>query len=87
MKEQNGSPVSADQVVVEPVRTEPLKTIELPIERVDRTPVVFTNKQLGLQLAGILFRPQGQICEGECGRNPEIFRRNTIKRTRLWTQI
>lgn len=60
MKEENENPVSADQVVVEPVRTEPLKTIELPIERVDRTPVVFTNKQLGLQLAGILFRPQGR---------------------------
>lgn len=60
MKEQNESPVSSDQIVAEPVRTEPLKTISLPIERVDRTPVAFENKQLGLRLAGILFRPAGR---------------------------
>lgn len=54
------SPVSSDQVVVEPVRTEPLRTIknELPIEKTDRTPVVFENKQLKLALSGILYRPR-----------------------------
>lgn len=49
---------SGDGLVPEPTHTEPLKTITLPIERVDRTPVVFENRQLGLKLAGILFRPR-----------------------------
>lgn len=58
MDNKKESPVSSDQVVAEPVRTEPLKTIELPIEKVDRTPVVIDNRELGLKLAGILFRPR-----------------------------
>lgn len=60
MTSKKESPVSADQVVVEPVRTEPLRTIkdELPIEETDRRPVVFENKELKLRLSGILFLPR-----------------------------
>lgn len=49
-----------DNILPEPSRNEPLKTIEaeLPIENVDRTPVVFENKDLKLKLSGILFTPR-----------------------------
>lgn len=50
---------ATDDMVPEPTRTEPLKLIEpeLPIENVERTPVVFENKDLKLKLSGILFQP------------------------------
>lgn len=58
--------VTNDDILPEPVRTEPLKLIEpeLPIERVDRTPVVFENKELGLKLSGILFTPRDKKADG-----------------------
>lgn len=50
---------TSDDLVPEPNRTEPLELIEqnLPIENIDRTPVVFENKDLKLKLSGILFQP------------------------------
>lgn len=49
-----------DDILPEPARTEPLKFIEpeLPIESVDRTPVVFENQDSKLKLSGILFTPR-----------------------------
>lgn len=54
-----------DDILPEPTRTEPLKLIEpeLPIESVDRTPVVFENEQLRLKLSGILFLPRNRKAE------------------------
>lgn len=51
-----------DDILPEPQHTEPLKLIEpeLPIERVDRTPVVFQNEELKLRLSGILFLPRNR---------------------------
>jgi hypothetical protein len=34
------------------------KNMQAPIERVDRTPVVFENQYTGLHLAGIIYRPR-----------------------------
>lgn len=49
-----------DDILPEPTRTEPLRLIEpeLPIESVDRTPVVFENEDLHLKLSGTLFTPR-----------------------------
>ncbi len=51
-----------DDILPEPTRTEPLKLIEpeLPIESVDRTPVVFENQDSKLKLSGILFQPRNR---------------------------
>lgn len=37
---------------------EPLKVIRRPIEKVNFTPIAFTNNENGLKLAGILFTPK-----------------------------
>ena len=36
------------------------KIMQAPIERVDRTPVVFENQYTGLHLAGIVYRPRNR---------------------------
>ena len=41
-----------------------LKIAKPPIEKVDRTPVVFKNEETGLMLAGIIYRPRNRK-EGE----------------------
>ena len=37
--------------------TENLKVAKVPVEKVDRTPVVFKQRENGFTLAGILYRP------------------------------
>lgn len=51
-----------DDILPEPTRTDPLKLIEpeLPIESVDRTPVIFENKDLKLKLSSILFQSRNR---------------------------
>lgn len=56
-----------DDILPEPARTQPLKLIEpeLPIESVDRTPVVFENEDSKLKLSGILFQPRNRKAGGK----------------------
>ena len=41
------------------------KIAKAPIERVDRTPVVFKNQDSGLQLAGIVYRPRNRKADAK----------------------
>ena len=49
---------------MEETKMSELKIAKPPIEKVDRTPVVFKNEETGLMLAGIIYRPRNRK-EGE----------------------